>query len=247
MSESGNYRARIYGQYVSARDTPLAPENLRGLDGRKRYMRRFVANYFPGDRSAPIYELGCGHGALIHFARESGYRNIRGVDGSPQQVAAAARLGITGVSQGDIFAALADIEDASLGAVIAFDVIEHFTRDEAILLVDDIFRVLRVGGRLIVHLPNAESPFFGAIRFGDLTHEMAYTRQSLSQLLRSSGFGAVSCHEDKPVPGSVKGYVRSLLWAAIRMLLRFYGAIETGDTGRAALYTRNFVGVAIKE
>jgi SAM-dependent methyltransferase len=66
----------------------------------------------------------------------------------------------------------------SLDAVIAFDVLEHFGRDELIPLVDAVHRVLRPGGRWIIHVPNGESPFFGSIRYGDLTHELAFTRQS---------------------------------------------------------------------
>jgi predicted SAM-dependent methyltransferase len=72
---------------------------------------------------------------------------------------------------------------ASVDAIIAFDVQEHFTRDEAIQLLDEVFRVLNADGRFIAHSPNAETPLFGRTRYGDLTHEMAYTRTPLTQLL----------------------------------------------------------------
>ncbi|PIP43376.1 MAG: methyltransferase, partial [Deltaproteobacteria bacterium CG23_combo_of_CG06-09_8_20_14_all_60_8] len=59
-----------------------------------------MRQHFPVDKGVAILDLGCGHGALIHVARELGYRNLRGVDGSPEQVAAARRLGIEGVEAG---------------------------------------------------------------------------------------------------------------------------------------------------
>jgi len=93
-----------------------------------------------------VLDLGCGHGALIYFARRAGYTNTRGVDGSPEQVAAARRLGIEGVEEGDLLATLASQADGSLDVVVAFDVIEHFTRDELLGFVDQVQRVLRPGG-----------------------------------------------------------------------------------------------------
>ena len=42
-----DYRARIYGTYVSGRSTPLAPETIAGLGGRAPYLRRLIQRYFP--------------------------------------------------------------------------------------------------------------------------------------------------------------------------------------------------------
>ncbi|HBD12395.1 MAG TPA: hypothetical protein DCZ13_09625, partial [Porticoccaceae bacterium] len=166
------YRSRIYTHYVQAREQALAPQTLAGLAPRSHALRRLIEQHFPADKNAVVLDLGCGHGALLHFAREAGYTNLRGVDGSPQQVVAARRLGIEGVEEGDLRDALAAQPDASLDVVIAFDVIEHFTRDELLPFVDEVHRVLKAGGRWIIHVPNGESPFFGSIRYGDLTHEL---------------------------------------------------------------------------
>ncbi len=134
------YRSRIYTHYVQARTQALAPETLAGLAPRAPYLRRLVRAHFPADKNAAVLDLGCGHGALLHFAREADYTDLRGVDGSPQQVAAARRLGIEGVAEGDLHDALAGQADASLDVVVAFDVIEHFTRDELLPFVDQVHR-----------------------------------------------------------------------------------------------------------
>lgn len=52
-------------------------------------LRQLVQWYFPADRDAGVLDLGYGHSALIHFARQLDYCNVHGVDGSPEQVAAA--------------------------------------------------------------------------------------------------------------------------------------------------------------
>jgi cyclopropane fatty-acyl-phospholipid synthase-like methyltransferase len=206
-----------------------------------------VGRHFPTDRNAAILELGCGHGALLHVLRGTGYTNARGVDGSPEQVAAARRLGVAGVEQGDLLSALAATHNASLDVVVAFDVIEHFTKDELVALVDEVFRVLRPGGRWIIHAPNAEGPFGGRMRHWDFTHELAFTRASLTQLLMSSGFTRVACYEDRPVPHGVKSAVRAALWALIRAGLLLILAVETGAFQKAAIFSQNLLAVAERD
>jgi SAM-dependent methyltransferase len=241
-----DYRARTYEAYVTSRQEVLAPDTLAGLKPRLPFLRKLVRGHFPPNRNAAILDIGCGHGALIHVARQEGYENICGVDGSSEQVEAARRLGIEGVEQADVIQALAEQADASLDCVVSFDLIEHFTRDELIRLVDEVHRVLRFLGCWIIHTPNGESPFGMRIRYGDLTHELAFTRTSISQLLLSSGFSRVNCYEDRPVPHGVKSAVRLLLWYCIRALWRMYLAVETGDTGRSAIFSQNFLVVAKK-
>lgn len=240
------YRDRLYEKYVEARDNPVAPASLDGLRGRAAPLRRLIRRYFPANHDAVILDLGCGHGALVHFAREAGYGNASGVDRSSQQVEAAARLGIAGVRRGDLIGTLKSQADGSHDIIVAFDVIEHLTKDELIMLTDEVKRVLCAGGKWIIHAPNAESPMFGRIRYGDLTHEQAFTRVSLSQLLLSSGFSRVECEEDAPHPHGMKSLARWLLWKCIRAALRVYLAVETGSGERAAIFTQNLIAVATK-
>jgi SAM-dependent methyltransferase len=240
------YRTRIYNHYVHSRDCPLAPTSLDGLRPRAPLLRRLVQRHFPADKNAAVLDLGCGHGTLLHFARQLGYRNALGVDGSPEQVAAARHLGIEGVMEGDLNAMLLAQPDASLDVVVTFDVIEHFTRNELLPFVDQVHRVLKPGARWIIHAPNGESPFFGTIRYGDLTHELAFTRTSLSQLLLSSGFSDVRCFEDTPVVHGAKSAVRWALWQGFRSLLRLYIAAETGDASNAHIFSQNLLAVATK-
>lgn len=239
------FRERIYRHYVTSASTPLAPDTLAGLAPRRPFLADIVARHFPPDRTARIIEIGCGHGALLHVAAEAGYTNMSGVDGSPAQIAAAERLGIVGVRQGDGLAALKGEADASHDAVVAFDVLEHLDRDELMLMADETFRVLKPGGRWIIHVPNGMSPFAGAMRWGDLTHELAFTPESLAQLAYSVGFASLSCYEDVPVAHGLKGTVRRGAWLAVRQLLRAYYAIETG-AARGAVFTQNLQAVAVK-
>lgn len=240
-------RERLYGAYLRAGAASGHFFSVQDLERRRPTLASLVSRHFPAQRQAQVLDIGCGHGALLHFAREQGYQNVAGVDVSPQQVALARQLGIQGVAEGDLLASLRSRPAASLDVVVAVDVIEHFTKDELLDLVDAVAYVLKPGGRWLIQAPNGESPFCGAIRFGDMTHEQAFTRSSLDQLLRASGFSSVRCFETAPVPSGLKGLVRLMAWMCIRAVLRLWSLAETGDTGRDAVFTRNLLAVAVRE
>ncbi len=239
------YRERIYQHYVNARHNSLTPLSISGLASRAPYLKKVIREHFPSDRRAKIIDVGCGHGALVHFAATAGYENVVGVDRSTEQVQEARRLGILGVSEGDLIETLEALSAESMDLVVAFDVIEHFTKDELVPFVDEVHRVLRKGGKWILHTPNGESPFVGRIRYGDFTHEQAFTRISIAQLLMASGFSRVSCYEDAPVPHGIKSAVRFVLWKVFRGGFRILLAAETGFLDES-IFSQNFLAVSVK-
>ncbi len=245
MSQA-DYRERVYSAYVRSTPDLAGRTTLADMAPRRPYLRQLVRRHFPADRAAPILELGCGPGALIHVARAMGYGRIEGVDRAPEQVAIARALGIEGVREGDLMAALKAAPDGHYAAVIAFDVIEHFTKTEILDFLDEVLRVLAPGGRFIVHTCNAEGPFPGVSFHRDFTHETAFTRHSIEQVLRASGFAAVRCFEDRPVPHGIKSAIRLALWHLFRAILRLYRAAETGDLSRDAIFSTDFLAVAVK-
>jgi len=241
-----DYRDRVYKHYVHARQESLAPQTVESLKPRAPYFKKLIREHFPPDKNAVVLDIGCGHGALIYFARKYGYANVTGVDRSPQQVAEANRLGVQGVRLGNLMDMLKSLPEASLDVAVAFDVIEHFTKVELFPFVDEVYRVLRKGGRWIIHTPNGEWPFASRIRYGDFTHELCFTRESLMQLLKSSGFSEIAFFEDTPIPHGLKSTARWLMWKTIRGILRFYLAAETGAAKRDCIFTQNFLTLAFK-
>jgi 2-polyprenyl-3-methyl-5-hydroxy-6-metoxy-1,4-benzoquinol methylase len=241
-----DYREKIFAQYVKARQQEIAPPTLEGLQPRSHFINRIIKQHFPKDRNASIVDLGCGHGAFLHFAQKAGYLNILGVDRSPQQIHAAQILGIKNVQEGDLLEFLKGKADASLDTVIAFDVVEHFTKSELFVFLEEVIRCLKTGGSFIIHTPNGEAPFGARMLFWDFTHELAFTRTSIAQVLYSIGFSRVASFEDQPVPHGLKSAARFLLWQMIRCFWRFYLAVETGAGEKECIFSQNFLSVAIK-
>ncbi|WP_406699007.1 class I SAM-dependent methyltransferase [Singulisphaera sp. Ch08] len=240
-----DYRKQLYDRYVTSHVKNQIPLTLDAFRSREPYLNQVITRHFPPDRDASIMDLGCGHGALVHFAHRAGYRHAIGVDTSFEQVVEAERLGINGVVQGDVRETLRTLADDSQDAIIAFDLIEHLTKQELLTLAEEVWRTLKPGGRWIIHTPNAGSPFFGTIRYGDYTHEQAFTTSSINQVLIASRFSRVTCFEDVPIPHGLKSTIRSLAWRVIRLGLRFYVAAETGNAN-GHIFSQNFLVVAIK-
>lgn len=242
-----NYRNKIYEHYSTNRIGELVPASVEGFRTRAPFLNKIIREHFPEDKSASILEIGCGHGAFQYFISQFGYTNSIGIDGSKEQVKGAHSLGISKVIHGDLVSYLQDCEAGSIDVLVAFDVLEHFTKEELSDIVDHIYRILKVKGRLICHLPNGEGPFGNYMRHWDFTHELAFTRQSIAQLLLSSGFSSVCSYEDKPIPHGIKSTVRYVVWNyIIRSLYRFLVTVEQGTCDVAAIFSNNFLTVAIK-
>lgn len=244
-TEGADYRARIYERYVRVTGSEADAATARTIvSAPNPYLAKAIRDHFPADRASTILDLGCGEGSFLRELRRAGYTHVAGVDRSPEQVAIAAQHGESGVRLGDIMDEARDLPAASHDVIISFDVLEHLRREEVLTLGEHVLRALRPGGRWLIHVPNAESPFFGRMRYGDVTHEQAFTRGSLRQVLGAVGFGTVRCYEDAPVVHGAKSVVRLAMWKVIRLGLRAYLAAETGDTSPDPIFSQNLLAVA---
>lgn len=236
---------RVYDHYLSRRTSRLAPDTPEGLTSRAPFLDHVIHSHMPADRRSIVIDLGCGHGAMVLRLRAAGYINVIGIDASPEQIEAAARLGIGGLELGDLLEALQSRPDASADVAILFDVLEHFTRPAVFAIVDEIARVLKPGGRAIVHAPNGEAPFGGRIRYCDITHELCFTRESISQVFLGAGFTRVTSFECGPVAHGPLSAGRRVLWSVVRTIWALCLLIETGSAA-GAIFSQNFLTVAAK-
>lgn len=239
-TEESEFREEAYREYprFCGRELPS------GSPRERPYFRRLVRRQFPADRMTSVVDLGCGDGALLAEALRAGYTNLRGVDRSLQQVEAAQLRGIAMVVQADLLAYVERLEPQSVGVIVTLDVLEHLTRREATFLARGVARALRPGGRWIVHVPNGESPFFGRIRYGDITHETAFTTSSLGQLFRMADFERFAFFEDAPVVHGPASLLRRVAWRVMRTGFRLALLVETGNPGGNAIFSQGLLAVA---
>jgi SAM-dependent methyltransferase len=225
------WRDRFYGDYVSSGQAgDVASDAERQFAPRQPYVQRLIRHHIPADRNVSILDAGCGSGAYLYFLQKAGYKTLTGVDGSAEQVALAHGFGLTFVTQQDILSCLSSLEENSMDVLLLMDVLEHMTRQELLDVLDGAYRVLQPGGNCIAHVPNAAGLFGMEIRYGDLTHEIAFTPQSIRQVFTLTGFRHIQCFEDKPVIHGVISSLRRVLWEIGTIPARVLLAAETGGT-----------------
>jgi SAM-dependent methyltransferase len=228
------FRAALYGRYVSAfkgRDAVLEGAALASFRAWWWYRLGPLLADLP--RDARILELGCGAGHVLALLREHGFTRVEGVDVSAEQVELAVTRGVP-ARVGDARELLA-AHDGNYAAILAFDFIEHFDRDELLDLAAAIRRALAAGGRLVLHTPNGEGLMPGQVIYGDLTHLTIFTPGSLEQLLRFAGFTDFAFSEAGPAPLGLRGILRVLAWKLVKLLAGVVRRVETGK--RQAIWT----------
>jgi SAM-dependent methyltransferase len=191
---------------------------------RARRMARLLGAALRGTAApACILDLGCGDGAAAEVAvRHNPGHRVVGLDWSASALARARRLGLIVIRAGvdppglPFAAETADV-------VIMSELIEHLVDTDSAL--DEVFRVLRPGGSLLLSTPNLAAwynrgllalgvqPVFSEVSlrgvYGRPGHQVAghlhlFTRRALVQLLTARGFGRVTVtgarYHDVPRP-----------------------------------------------
>jgi methionine biosynthesis protein MetW len=143
-------------------------------------------------------DVGCGTGKLCMNAANR-FANVQGCDISETALSAARQKGITCLKI-DLNQEPLPYDSSSFDAITALDVIEHLLDPQTFL--DDIFRILKPGGQLILSTPNFRKmkniwtlttkghfpKTSGDPEGWDGGHLAYFTRKDLQVLLKKSGF-----------------------------------------------------------
>lgn len=240
--ELRGYRDRVYEEYGRCFQDQVGFNPTVAARWGSAY-RHFLRGWLPEDLDAPILDVACGNGKLLHTLRGWGYRNIAGVDVSADQVRIARQAELT-VDHTDALEHLRQREGC-YALIIALDFVEHLYKTEVIAFFDAVHSALRVGGRLVLQTPNGDSPFGASVRYGDFTHEVCFTPNSLARLLTVSSFTDISARDTAPFPHGTVSLVRAAAWRVCRAIWLAYNLVETGSKGSGIL-TRTFLMTARK-
>lgn len=177
-----------YYQYQAVARGITGPDEVRRRAEVFAYVYdRLVLPWFPRDRAGRVVELACGHGSFLHWLKQRGFTNCRGVDSSAEQIVHARSAGGE-VIEAEAIAWLEAQPAASVELLVAIDFIEHISKDDFMRVLAASHRVLVPGGRLILRYPNGDSPFVGLNLFNDITHIWTYTTNCLTSLAQMHGF-----------------------------------------------------------
>lgn len=176
-------------------------ERFRGSQDDIRQRQLDYVALFAG--ASDVLDVGCGRGEFLSLLRESGV-SARGLDINQTMVDVCTAKGLSATA-GDAIAYLHGLPDASLGGLIAAQVVEHFDPPYLNAFIEAAFAKLRPGAVIVLETINAASWYaFFSSYIRDYTHRQPLHPETLGFLLEASGFQRVELRYLSPVADSQK-------------------------------------------
>lgn len=236
---------RAYDNYISTHFGLVHPDAEKEFELYCKYFRKNYLRHMPADKKANILDIGCGMGHFLYFLEKEGYINYSGIDISPENVKFCEehRFHV------ELCDAVRFLEESNkpYDVIIMNDILEHFKKDEIMRLLGLINKNLAPQGKVIIKVPNAANPLMGgSSRYYDFTHEVSFTEESLSQVLRICSFRDVCIyHQDIYVfgPNPLNYIAKAAAWMSYkfyRLLFQLYGRKTT------RIFTKDLIAVAQK-
>lgn len=186
-----------------------------------------------------ILDIGCGYGAMVATLHDLGYPNACGIDLSTEQIHTGQQLGISNLEVADINDYLKDAHPL-YDCIIGLDIIEHFSKDELIILLERLEKALKPGGFLLFRTPNGDALLSSLYAMGDFTHECILNKSSALQLMQSCGLQAEVFPSYIEAMGWWKEMLRKGLWQwhlfRIKIML-----FSSGRTWHQSVFTPNLL------
>lgn len=175
----------------------LFEEKFRGEPAAVSAKQRFYLPLLKG-LPGPVLDVGCGRGEFLAMLRESRVA-ASGVETNPLSAALGREAGLE-IEEGDGIGALERRAAGSLGAVVAFQVVEHWPAGSTWAFLRAARRALAPGGVLIAETINTDS--LSALRafFLDPTHVRPVPAAALQFLAEAAGFTDVRIEYRAPLP-----------------------------------------------
>jgi O-antigen chain-terminating methyltransferase len=179
----------------------LFEERFRGNPSVITEAQRFYLDFLR-DLPGPVLDVGCGRGEFLRLLAAAGI-TARGIEVNPVTAAAGRAAGLE-IEEGDALALLERLPAGRLGAVVAFQVVEHWSPGEIFRFLQAARRALGSGGVLVAETINSDS--LSALRafYLDPTHVRPVPPEALQFLAEAAGFTETRIEYRSPLPASAR-------------------------------------------
>ncbi|NUM30785.1 MAG: class I SAM-dependent methyltransferase [Bacteroidetes bacterium] len=241
------YREIFYKQYYTNQAGKADPSLFKNtFEEQKWNFTNEIVCHFPKNKDLRILDIGSGIGSLIQAAKDAGYKNIRGIDISTEQVETALKLGVKEVEEGNLDKIFENNED-KYDIICGMDIIEHFSKDELVDILIKLKNKLNNSGMLIFRTPNSDAPLSSVFAKGDFTHECHLNKSSALQLMKSCGFSDVEVLPSMlKLRNPIKELLRKFLWFGVNFCLKII-LFSTARTWHQVLFTPNLIIISVKQ
>ncbi|HVD93761.1 MAG TPA: methionine biosynthesis protein MetW [Vicinamibacterales bacterium] len=168
--------------------------------GSQETIRARLESYVPYfDGGSDVLDVGCGRGEFLDLLKARGI-TARGLDLNHEMVEVCRARGLD-VTESDAVSYLEALPDASLGGLIAVQVVEHLQPGYLLRFLELAFHKLRPGAPIVLETlnPACWTAFFDSF-IRDITHVWPMHPDTLRYLVVASGFSSARIEYRSPVP-----------------------------------------------
>ena len=165
---------------------------------RRQYDHEFVG-LTGANSSMAVLEVGCGTGIFLRYLEACGYEDIVGIDMDENLSDALADLSRSEVYLKDVMTILkTDLAGRTFDRIVMLDVAEHLQLPVLVDLMKTLREHLNRDGRLLLRVPNIESPWGLKMFFGTFDHVTPLGRGRLYELGIMTGWACEGCFVQYP-------------------------------------------------
>lgn len=171
------------------------------------YLDAYVKSWLDEDMPGDILDLGCGRGEWLEILRENGYRAL-GINLNRESLNVCQKKDLKVICM-DAISYVKSLPDESMRMITSFQLIEHLEMPQLLELFQELGRVVKKGGIIIMETPNPCNLQVGAATFYlDPTHVRQLHPEFVRFLAERNGFGRVEVAY--PEQGDVEEWLNSL-------------------------------------
>lgn len=234
----------IYDHYCTTHFGKSHGGTKRELEYAVLYYHKNYGKYMPADRKTPILDIGCGMGHFLYYLIKKGYSNLIGIDVSEEQIKYCKSHITKNVEKIDSLKKYLRNYPKCFSLVVMNDVLEHIPKKDIISILKLIRTSLKKKGVLIIKTPNACNVWGAYVRYADITHELSFTPESLSQVLSLANFQEIKIVYEKHPVHNIKSTIRVGARCFLRFLYCIIYIIEFG--GVNTFFSQGIIAVVRK-
>ncbi len=225
---------------------------FRGVDP-TTYLNYTLPTYLqkelPNAKDAPILDLGCGFGQMLHAITRKGYTKLTGIDINDEAVAFCKSIDLS-VKKVEDLNSFASENPNKYEIILMSHVLEHIPKGETLSTLKLIFSMLKPGGKFLVMVPNGQAPNHSYWMWEDFTHYTLYTSGSLHYVLSASGFKEITFLDPHDLldKSGLKRIFKRFFQYLFRFFTNFWNSVNSSGYHFASpvIYTWELKAKAIK-
>ena len=245
MNKTFNNSNEIIDQYYETFYKDL--QNWRDYELTSKGYGEWYYDLLPDDKQNKVLDIGCGDGKFLFFLQQKGYKNIEGLEISPQQAEQAKKhinCPIHIVEKSNLFLEKF-IKEYHM--ITMNDVLEHIPKKEIVKFLKAVYDAIIPGGIAVVNVPQISGFTSMFCRYNDFTHETIFTEMSLKQVLLSAGFSDVKFIKQKwPLRWSLRHLVYRFVRVLWHLILKCIYIIESPGEKHPSSFQCRLVAVATR-